>query len=444
MKEIRFEDDLYGDDEWFYYKGQVNPVVIAWSLINVYHPKYNFLVTTDDKEIWMYNGSGYYEPLGERFLSDKIEKILGIHYHPSSRYVVLEWVKDNSLFHTEREVFDNNINLINLKNGIYNINNNKFIKHSKKYYHTYQLPITYNPDAKINKIEKFLSDVLYKDDIPLIQELTGYLLYRDYPFHKAFMFVGDGSNGKSTLINLLTTFLGKRNVSQVSLQDIANRQFDVSELYRKLSNTCSDLPDVALHQTGLFKMLTGGDYVSAHVKYKPMLEFKNYAKLMFSTNKIPMAKDDSDAFYRRWAIISFPNRFERENCNPNILKELTTDEELSGLFNWAMEGLHRLLDNGVFSYTKTTDEIRDEYERKSSPMIAFVKDMVTFTLDSNITKSDLYQAYVEYCTKNKLPPKVNHVFSRELKMYLKVDDGHSNKQRIWKNIALNPEKEEIA
>src|SRR5208283_2759033 len=92
-----------------------------------------------------------------------------------------------------------------------------------------------------------------------------------------------------------------------------------------------------------FKMLTGGDSIGTEKKFKDEYSFVNYAKLIFSANKPPKVTDeDSYAFWRRWILIEFPNQFGDDKKDPEILNKLTAEAELSGLLNWALEGLARL------------------------------------------------------------------------------------------------------
>ena len=401
-----------------------------------------YLVTSDNKQIWRYNG-GFYESDGEDVIKTITQLIVGERCKSHWKNEVIDWVKDNGALRIDREIFNSDTHLVNTKNGIYNIRTKEFEEHDPSHYFISQIPVKYDPDAKINHIEQFFQDVLYPEDIPVLQELTGYLFYRAYPFQKAFMFDGDGSNGKSTLINLLITLVGQDNISNVSLQDLIYKRFARSQLYNKMANFYSDLSDNAVKDTGVFKMLTGGDMIFADQKFKEPFSFHNYAKLVFSCNKLPMSRDDTDAYFRRWILISFPNKFEGKDCDPNIIKKLTVEPELSGLFNWALEGLQRLLKNGGFSHSKSTDVIRDEYERKSSPILAFVKDCLEQKPNSKETKEAVYNCYKEYCSKEKLPIKANNSFARELKQHVinLEDEQRGNGKRGWMGIKIKGEQQ---
>ena len=436
-----FEDIDLSKKDWYYLDRKINPVVVGRGILNKYHALHNFCVTKDNKEIWMYNGNGFYEPIGSDFIDDRIQYHLQTDYNTYIRNTVIDWVTKIADLQIDRNVFNANINLVNLRNGIYNLETKEFMEHNPKYYLSNQIPVIYNPDANINRIQQFLEEILYKDDIPIIQELVGYLLTKKYTIHKAFMFSGEGSNGKSTLINLLKAFIGEANSTSISLQDLTYQRFSRAYLFNKLANFFPDLPDIAIKDTGIFKALTGQDTITADVKFSKSIQFQNYAKLVFSTNKIPRAYDDSDAFYRRWILISFPNRFEGDNCNTKIIEEISTDEELSGLFNWGIKGLHRLLENGRFSYSKSTELIRQEYERKSNPTKAFIEDKLSICEDGEETKEDVYSTYVDYCKDNKFPIKASNVFARELREFpemrnVKAGQRLSDGKRLWRGVRI--------
>lgn len=315
--------------------------------------------------------------------------------------------------YTPLEEFDKELNIVNIKNGLLDIQEKKLTKHKKRILCQVQLPINYDEKAECPNIMKFLSEIISENDAQLIQELIGYCLYRKHHIQKSFMFLGRGANGKSTFLDLLKEFLGKENTASVGLQELSENRFAPAQLYSKLANIHADLPGRKILDSGVFKMVTGGDLIFAEKKFQDPFNFVSYAKQIFSANNLPAVDDDTEAFFRRWIIINFPNKFEGDDADPTIIKKLTTEEELSGFLNWALEGLHRLLENGKFSDGKTTEEIREDYIRKSDPVAAFVMDNLEVDSEGEISKDDLYQMYVKYCKENKLPIVTKICFSRD-------------------------------
>lgn len=360
--------------------------------------------------VYVYDG-GVYHPNGEEKIHSLCDAILGDDFTARRLAEVISSIK--GLTYSTRDE-QPEPNLVCVDNGILDLFSGVLQPHNPDLFLTAQIPVEYIPGADCPAIKKFVSEIVRPDDVQVIQELAGWLLYGSYEPQKAVMCIGEGANGKSTLISLLRAFMGSSNVSSVSLQTLAVDDFARSRLYGKMANMFADLPDKALSETGNFKMLTGGDAMHADLKFRDGFDFANKAKLIFSCNKLPVAYDETDAYMRRWTFLNFPNKFDGAARNPNKLRELTTPQELSGLLCWAMEGLKRMLANGDFSNGKATEEIRDYYERMSSPVVAFAKDKIQQDSQGFISKTDLYAAFCDYCNENKLPAVSKETFGKNL------------------------------
>jgi P4 family phage/plasmid primase-like protien len=372
---------------------------------------FHFSTTIDNKEIFYYN-DGVYHNNGETTISmiaeDYMEDLSTVH----RKNEVISHIQDAN--YVSREVFNTDIELLNLENGVYNIKTKELQPHSPERFFINKLNVKYNKDATCPKIQKFLSEVIYKEDIPVIQEFFGYCLHRRYDIHKACMFLGGGKNGKSTVIRLLVKMLKDDNVSNKALQDLMYNRFAINSLYGKLLNAAADISDQALDNTGLFKQLTGEDRVDAEKKFKDSYGFTNYAKFLFSANTLPKTKDESYAFYRRWILISFPNTFEGKKCNKNLIDEITTEDELSGLLNWSLQGLERLMENGDFIYSKSVDDVMEQYKTMSDPIYAYCKKFLQCDEKEHVLKDELWKHYSKWCEENKLPKIPKNILTREL------------------------------
>ena len=399
--------------ETMYIPAEVNNPRLAKLIMNEY--AFNFKTVRDTKEIYYFN-DGIYHPDGETIIANIAEDFMDDLTSTHNKNEVVGYIKDSN--YIERELFNIDPDYINLKNGIYNIKTKEFIGHNPSFLFINEIPVNYDPEAKCPKILKFLSEVIYPEDVVTLQEFFGYCLYRRHHIHKSCMFIGEGKNGKSTTINLLSAMLGKENVCSRELFQLINDKFAVADVYGKLANLAADITATALKQTGLFKALTGEDLVSAEKKFKGAFSFRNYAKFIFSANKLPRSPDKSYAFYRRWILISFPNTFVGSQCNSNLIDELTTSEELSGLLNWAVEGLERLLKQGDFSYNKTVEEVAEQYETLSNPVYSFVKKFLKPLVNGAILKDEVWERYVKWCKENKLSVVPRNMLTRELSKHL--------------------------
>lgn len=382
--------------------------------INDWIEAYHFKTAADTGVIYRYE-YGVYLQDGEIFLSKLIESEFG--NVTTDKFVrdIIGKIKRRT--YTDRNQF-NSQHVLNVKNGLIDLETLELLPHTPDCPSTAQLDVVYKPEAKALKIEKFLRDVAQSKDIPLIKEIIGWLLWPDYNIHKAVMLLGSGRNGKGTLLRLITAFLGKTNVSNVTLQELVAGRFAKADLYGKLANVGGDLPSKDLSDTASFRNLTGGDDNRAQEKYRPAFSFRNTAKLLFSANVLPRSPDDTYAFYSRWILIEFKNIFDvqKGTGDPDLEAKLTTPDELSGLLNLALEGLARLRSNGWrFSYDLTVDDVEMMYKRNANPVLAFLMDECEAEADGYVEKQVFYYRFAEYAKKHNLRPLTMVKFAELLK-----------------------------
>lgn len=319
------------------------------------------------------------------------------------------------------------------------------LPHSPLFGFTYSLNVNYDPEAKAEKINEFLKSLVPPEDLPILYEIPALAIMQDPWVQKAYMLVGSGSNGKSTYLSLVTELLGKENVSNVPLQDLTDHgeRFARAELVGKLANIYADLPEKALRNPGALKVLTGGDRLMAQKKFKDPFNFQNTALLVFSANKTPEVNDDTYAFWRRWIILEFPYTFKG---NKDLLRELVTEEELNGFFNEVLDAMIRIEITGNVTVTRTVEERRNEWRKRSNSIYAFVSDMCKRDDSSVISKDDLYRRYVEFCNEEGLNPKSKVEFGRELPRFAPYVQSemkriHGEVKRVWVGIRVKENEE---
>jgi len=339
-----------------------------------------------------------------------------------------------------------------VRNGILDLETLTLEPHSPKFVSIFKIPVKYDPNVKPGKIVEIIKQILKPEDIQVFQEWLGYNLWVfDYSTQKALMLVGEGGNGKSTLLNLIIALLGRENVSAKSLHELESDPYAKAYLFGKIANIYPDLPETDLKSTGTFKMLTGGDIIESRKLYEGPFSFYNIAKLSFSCNKVPYVRyDDSDAFFRRWIIVETPYKFEGTGREvKGIANELIKNEkEMSGFLNWALEGLQRLKNQSWhFSYGKSWEETRDEYIIRSNPYKAFKTYCTLLDPNSETKKDEIFEAYVEFCNLHKLVAVSYDTFYKNFKfefapgeimeIRLKMDEL-GNRPRAIKGIKLRP------
>ncbi len=390
------------------------PSQVAEAILGILHVR-----TIFKGETYVYD-EGVYRPGGEAV----IRRLVEVNFHKAGA----DETADNGFLnevlghvqrrtYTELEIFDSEPHILNLENGLFNLQTYQLGPHRPDYPSLSKLPVKYDPSTSCHRWGRFINEVVDPGDVQAVQEFIGSLLWKGYETQKAWLQVGEGANGKDALDRVLIALLGPENVSNHSLQALEENRFATASLHGKLANIYSDLRDTALKSTGTFKTLTGEGSLSAERKFQNAFSFQNHAKLVFSCNKIPLSPDDTDAFFRRWLITTFPNRFLGDRADPGIVAKLTNPEELSGILNWALEGLKRLrAQNWQLSNAKSIEDTREEYIRKSDQVKAFLMECCLPDPEGAVSKQQLYQAFILYCKGTSLPAVTSDTFFKRLPM----------------------------
>lgn len=316
-----------------------------------------------------------------------------------------------------------NIDYIVLNNGLYNIKNDTLTDFTPEYIAKNKVPVNYNPGAYHEVMDKTLNKIACYDKQlrMLLEEMVGYTLLRRNELGKTFILIGQGSNGKSTLLDVIKHFLGDDNISSISLEELGQR-FKTAELYGKLANIGDDISSRYMEDNAVFKKLSTGETVNAERKGKDPFDFNNYSKLIFSANEMPRINDTSDGLMRRLVIVPFNAKFSKDDpdFDPFIKDKLLTNEAMEYLLNIALEGLKRVLKNNGFTEVDSVAAEIKEYEKRNNPVVAFLDEN---EIEGEPTK-EIHLRYSTWCYENGLKPLSRIQFSREV-----CKQGYKTEQR---------------
>lgn len=332
--------------------------------------------------------------------------------------------------------FNRNPYLVNVRNGLLDIRDMSFKEHTPSYLSTVQLNVEYNPQVDCPQFKKFLNEVLDCKLIPLVQEIVGYLLTTNTASQKAFVFWRPARTGKSTLLWVVEyLLLGKKNVSNIPWQEIGDK-FKTAELLGKLANVFSDLPSKSIDDTGIFKVVTGEDYLMAEKKNKNPFKFKPFARLVFSCNELPRNYvDRTEGFYRRLIIVPFNRQIEKSKIDKALKYKFQREKE--GILNWVLEGLKRLYENNFeFSENELTDGVKKEYKRENNNVISFVEECCELDGLFSCSRIEIYEAYKEFCVEAGLKALSQIKFNKELEGNFNITRSRSGKLRLWNGVRI--------
>ena len=372
-------------------------IIVAKDIID----KHKIFTFEDSGEFTIYEDGKYINPKICKF---RMKKYIGevLHELFPSRHL------SATLGPTEMEIrirtlidpaeFDNDPNIINCLNGYYNTETNIFTEHNDENpLKTFiQIPINYNPDAECPKIDKFIYEVVGDEFKDIMYAFIGYVMLPTVKYQRAILLQGDGSNGKSTLIDLIKNAVGLVNCESIALQFL-RRRFQKIRLRGKLFNALGDISNQKIEFTSDIKDVIAERTLSSDIKNYEAATWINTTKHMFSCNDPPIPYDDSHAFWRRWFYIECKSKFEGKTKDPNKLDELITPDELSGLLNKAIIGIAQLDEQGGFT-DEYTEWVRNRWTRKLRPLDDFITNSCYIGENYWCDKMEFVEAFNDYWT----------------------------------------------
>jgi len=393
-------------------------------------------------EMWFYDASqGIYIPNGKTYIKENLRFFSGTHYTGTFANEVIDKIAADT-FIDASDFFDAEPkDQICVKNGILDLTKNKLYPFDSDIPFFTRIPVNYDPSKDCPVFKRHLRTIFQDEEsVDVMQEVLGYCLYKEMFIEKFILMEGNGRNGKSKTSEALQKFLGTENCQAIPWQKLCNEQYATSELHKKLANITPDMEKNDLNNTGIFKSLTGRDLISAPRKFKSNVTFCNYAKLIAGCNEIPTTGDMSDAFFERAIILNFPFKFvdsctyenlddeEKKRCkikDIHILEKMTTDEELSGILNYALEGLKRLLKNKKFSYNKSTTSVKKLWLMKTNSLKVFCDEYIKEDFEGYIAKQEFKNAYKKYCRLHK----ATIMNDKKIKQFLENEYGVDSKEK---------------
>lgn len=280
--------------------------------------------------------------------------------------------------------------LLNLRNGMLDLRTLDLLPHDPSYRSILQLDTSWAPGAACPIYDSWIREAA-QDQVEELEEVTSLMLDPSRVPQKAIFLYGPSRSGKSTYLRLMIAMVGARNVSGVTLHQLADDRFAAANLFGKMLNVGADLSSSDVKDISTFKVMTGEDLVTANRKYGAQFDFTNRAMFAFSANDVPAVSDASTAYFERIMPFGFEQSFAGRE-RPAIEDELRT--ELPGiLVRWAQAGLRVRARGG--SFPRGESRVRTHFEAQSDRVRRFVDEVCVATPGSTtyLTTTELYRAF---------------------------------------------------
>lgn len=277
----------------------------------------------------------------------------------------------------------------------------------------YRLPVRYNPAAeKPERWLRFLEELLYPEDIPVLQEYMGYCLIPSTLGQKMLLITGKGGEGKSRIGVVMKDLLGV-NMNLGSIAKVEKSPFARADLQHILLMVDDDLKMEALDQTNYLKSIITAE-LPMDLERKGIQSYQgtlNVRFLAFGNGTLQALHDRSYGFFRRQIILEARERPRDRIDDPYLSFQLKREKE--GIFLWAFEGLQRLVQNDF----KFTDSPRARANllrsmAQGNNVVEFLgsSGYIRFGPEYIATSRNLYEAYREWCLDNAYTPHSSNGF----------------------------------
>ena len=391
---------------------------IPTALMDDLDADFSFLALPTEKYLRVYK-DGVYSLVTDGSLSRVIHKRLGSRLQAKYVNETLELLRQRHLVGLpgDGHMPCSHPEVVNLRNGLYDIRKRELRPHTPKFKSLVQLPVAYDDTAESPEIDAYLADVFRGRDtgeITLAHEIIGYSMLMQLPIAKLFVLLGPTHTGKSTFLDIIKAFLGAENTSGVSLQALDDdmQRFARSGLYGKLANIAADLSSRALAGDSKVKMIAAGDSFDVERKGIDSFSMRPFATLICAANEMPKSRDRSDAWLERITILPFVNQHKGDAADRDLLRKLTTAKELSGLLNYGIRSVGEVLKMGVFTESEAVKDAREEYGLMNDYVLRFLTENFLRQAESlykdeepkRLLESDVFTAYVEWSVDENIKP----------------------------------------
>jgi len=392
------------------------------------------IIFCNGKNYYYSKDDGYYKPLEDEDLKKDIaEHLIDKNYKDGFLNNLIKGIRVFAKVDSKKL---NPTRYLNFKNCLFNLETYEIENHSSDIIFLFQLPVIFDEDALCERFMAFLDETI-PDNIQqkILQEYVGYALSSDTQHHIAAILLGSGSNGKSTFLKIIEKIFGHDNIASVDLGQLGDI-YHRTTLVSKLINISTEMNGkISKKSLKTFKEITSFERITARYMRHNAFSFIPIVKCFFASNVMPIFPESNYAVKRRLLLIKFPNQFSVENGNIdiNLINKLAL--ELSGICNWAIEGLIRLRENGRFSNIDDNN-LFSEKNYTVEEFNLFISECCLIDNEARIQKKILYEFYRKWCD-NKEYNFVNDVqFGKYIINLNGISSSKSNGLTFYKGINL--------
>ena len=323
---------------------------------------------------------------------------------------------------------EKNKHLVNVKNGVYNIIDGSFTEQRGDAIFDYMLNFSYEPEAKIELARSFIAFVhssLGQIYLPCLLKILAYCVSSLTKARKAFLLLGKGATGKSTILEFVESIAGNEQCSHVPFHKIGNEQARAEYMAKRL-NISRDNSDQPMRREDAFKSLVSNEMLTGRRLYENAVDFVPRLKLIFASNvDLNFARPD-DAVYDRLMVIPFIKEIPTEKRDIELLQKLLDERDI--IFSVALSTLPELVKSGYdFGEPDESKQIIERYRAALHTAESFINECCNIDENGTVSSVLLYRHYCSWCNENGFDPEGQRTFYSHVRSFdSSICDG-----KVW-------------
>lgn len=434
----KYEAQEQGDNPYLLYNSKGVPTQInSRAIVDYFVNKGDVFVIGG--ECYQYRAGMYVE--ASSYVRNSIKEMISVDHLITQARIMdcYRLLVDDTRIQKQSSDLNKDKNLINFKNGVWDIKNKKLLPHDSKYLQTIQIQHDVKENApkwQDTRLYKYFTEQLKipAEDIDMVTRYMAYCLTLNYGLKTFMIFTGQSNTGKSVLIRFVENLVGVENTSALSMHEL-NMRFYPAQLYNRLLNSCADNASKALSSIDSIKKITGGDQIMHERKGSDPFFFVPFAKLLFSFNQLPLQLEEkSNAFYKRMRILAMTRELF---LNDAYVNDLCSDESIEDV----IPHLLSMLPLKVIPSTKNSDKLVASLRQDSDSIHAFIDSECSFGSKKFVSKKGFYEEYIKFCVDRGREAHKKHSFMRYMRAEGYKEARHpQSRVSCWRGIAIKKGK----
>lgn len=350
------------------------------------------------------------------------------------------------------DVFDSDAMLFNTQDGVYDMKNKKLMPAESSYFCTNIAGAGYKEGAECPKWKEFITKVLPNEGAEYLQICVGMAAVGKVYEEAMIFMIGNGSNGKSTIANILSAVFGTYAITLQPDVITATREGktppDFAEVRGKRIVFLSETEEGDRLSTKALKRLSSNETVAARRLYSMPETFLPTHTVFYSTNHKPRIGSGDYGTWRRIKNLPFEYKFSDAEKKTNFAEQVLA-EESEGILNWVFEGAAKFIENGCKLTTpQFVLEATEEYKENEDIVGQFIAEkcvMGDYTKDTKTWKvgsQELYVAYKEYCKDSGAYTKSISDFNNSMSSVDGVVKINASGKKFWTGLRFKGEYED--